>query len=128
MRRDPFGARAVAWGITILFVVLLGAHLAARADEVTTGTAAQSPGIAYIECGEYSVWARRFAALRGLEAKLELVIAQMRKDIHEPAGARGDALARLARVVYAANPSPAEAQYQAYKQCWAALGKFGPEV
>lgn len=81
-----------------------------------------------IDCTEYANFARRIAFFRAVEAKLELVIRQVRIDAGVPYGPRAQAFVREARVVYAEGLPPAEASYLAWRRCMAVLGRFGMEV
>lgn len=83
---------------------------------------------AQLDCKEYAVFARRAAILRSLEAKLELVLRQIRDEAQAPYGLRSRALQREVARVYAEGLVPEEAGFQAFQRCTAVLGRFGPEV
>ena len=120
------------WRVTAaaLFAVGVALALVVYAQQpVEAPPPAQAPaGEATVDCNQYATVAFRVAVLRTVEAKLDLVIVQIRRELDGLPAALSDALAREARRVYAEGHPPAEARFQAYLRCQAVLGRFGAET
>jgi len=116
------GALALA-GSALALVV----GLAVRAQQPAERPA-PSAGAVTVDCNTYAEAAFRIARLRTVDARLDLVIEQLRRDLPDAPAALVDAIAREARLVYRERHAPDEARFQAYLRCQAVLGVFGADT
>lgn len=122
MNARSLGAAMFRAGV-VLVLLLAPAALAQQPAQ----TPAPPPSNAMVDCNLYAEAAYRLARLRALEARLELVIVQLRGDLAGPPVALVDAVVREARLVYAEGHPPEDARFHALVRCQAVLGRFGAE-